>query len=194
MNATAASLLGLLEQYGELTGADLVRVAQQRIGEFWSLTRSQVYRELTALAADGHIASGPTGPRESRPYRLTERGRAAFRDWLGKELPVETIRIPLLLAVAFGASLPPGRLAKLLDEAEERHRARLEHYRAVDQDLRARGVDPHTRATLSFGLHHEEAVLRWLADLPPAVRRGRRARRSSARNDGAQVETRDAPP
>ncbi|MGI8681209.1 MAG: PadR family transcriptional regulator [Mycobacteriales bacterium] len=171
MNATAASLLGLIGQCGELTGADLVRVAQQRVGDFWSLSRSQVYRELVALAADGLVTSGPTGPRESRPYRLTERGRAAFGDWLSQELPAETIRIPLLLAVAFGASLPPGRLARLLDEAEERHRARLAQYRATDEQLRASGVDPHTRATLSFGVHYEEAVLRWFADLPPAVRR-----------------------
>lgn len=180
MNATAASLLGLIEQSGELTGADLVRVAQQRIGEFWSLTRSQVYRELAVLAADGLVVSGPTGARESRPYRLTERGRAAFQAWLGQELPAETIRIPLLLAVAFGASLPPGRLAKLLDEAEAHHQARLADYRATDEQLRASGVDPHTRATLSFGVHYEEAVLRWFADLPPTVRR----RSSGARHPG----------
>ena len=171
----------MIEQCGELTGADLVRVAQQRIGEFWSLTRSQVYRELTALAADGLVAAGPPGPRESRPYRLTERGRAAFADWLGRELPAETIRIPLLLAVAFGPSLPPGRLARLLDGAEEQHRTRLEHYRVIDQQLQASGVDPHTRATLSFGVHYEEAVLRWFADLPPAVRR-REPRRPAAKS------------
>lgn len=176
MNATAASLLGLIEQCGEVTGADLVRVAQQRIGEFWSLTRSQVYRELATLAADGLVVAGPPGPRESRPYRLTESGRAAFHEWLRWELPAETIRIPLLLAVAFGASLPPGRLEKVLDKAEEQHRQRLEKYRAVDEELRTSGVDPHARATLSFGVHYEEAVLRWFADLPPAVRRPRRRR------------------
>lgn len=176
MNATAASLLGLIEASGELTGADLVRVAQQRIGEFWSLTRSQVYRELAALAAAGLVVAGPTGPRESRPYRLTESGRAAFDDWLGQELPAETIRIPLLLAVAFGPSLPPGRLRQLLDEAEAQHRRRLKQYRAIDEELRALKVDPHARATLSFGVHYEEAVLRWFADLPPVVRRGPRTR------------------
>lgn len=174
MNATAASLLGLIDQSGELTGADLVRVAQQRIGEFWSLTRSQVYRELAALATAGLVVAGPRGPRESRPYRLTESGRAAFHDWLRQELPAETIRIPILLAVAFGPSQPPGRLRQLLDEAETQHRVRLEHYRAISEELRARKVDPHTRATLSFGVHYEEAVLRWFADLPAAVRRGTR--------------------
>lgn len=173
MNATAASLLGLISQHGELTGADLVRVAEQRIGEFWSLTRSQVYRELAALHADGLVAPGPAGPRDATPYRLTEAGRTAFESWLAAELPRETIRIPLLLAVAFGGAMAPGRLARILDDAEQAHRARLAHYRALAAELRAAGVDPHARATLSFGLYYEEAVLRWFEDLPPAVRRPR---------------------
>ncbi len=183
MNATAASLLGLLEQSGPLTGAELVRVAQQRIGDFWSLTRSQVYRELAALAENGLVTAGPTGARESRPYRLTATGRKAFRGWLAEGLPEETIRIPLLLAVAFGAALPTGRLARLLDDAEAVHQQRLTDYGALDRHLREKGVDAHARATLSFGVHYERAVLRWLAELPPEVRhdspprppRGRRA-------------------
>jgi len=35
-----------------MTGWDLVAVAQQRIGNFWTLTQSQVYRELTAMARE----------------------------------------------------------------------------------------------------------------------------------------------
>ena len=184
MNPTAASLLGLLEQCGDLTGADLVRVAQHRIGDFWSLTRSQVYRELAALAEAGLVDAGPPGPRDARPYRLTDRGRVAFRAWLAEPLPNETIRIPLLLKVAFGSSLPPERLEALLDRAERDHRERLEHYRRIDGDLRAQGVDPHVRATLSFGMHYEEAVLRWFAELPAAVR-GRSRDENARRRRGA---------
>ncbi len=172
MNATAASLLGLLDQSGEVTGAELVRMAQQRIGEFWSLTRSQVYRELLSLEREGHVQPGPPGPREARPYRLTTQGRQAFLEWLTDDMPRETIRIPLLLAVAFGRSLPPGRLGGLLDEAEQTHLERLAAYRQLDDDAAAQ-VDEHIRATLSFGIHYEAAVLEWMRDLPPSVRRGR---------------------
>jgi hypothetical protein len=38
LNPTSASLLGLLEDYGELTGADLVRVAELRTSDYWNLT------------------------------------------------------------------------------------------------------------------------------------------------------------
>src|SRR5680860_1292176 len=71
MNPTAAALLGLLEDCGELTGGQLVRVADQRIGDYWSLTRSQVYRELATLAAQGDVVAGDPGPREAQPYRIS---------------------------------------------------------------------------------------------------------------------------
>ena len=52
LNPTAASLLGLLH-HGPMTGWELVSSAQTTIGLFWSLTRSQVYRELSAMTAAG---------------------------------------------------------------------------------------------------------------------------------------------
>jgi Transcriptional regulator PadR-like family len=60
-NATVGSLLGFLHD-GPQSGWDLVDTAQQAIGDFWSLTRSQVYRELTTMAADGLIEADEVGP------------------------------------------------------------------------------------------------------------------------------------
>jgi DNA-binding PadR family transcriptional regulator len=170
MNATAASLLGLLDVCGgELTGGELVRIAQQRIGEFWTLTRSQVYRELAALEEAGYVERGPLGARESRPYRVTEVGRKVYRSWLTEQLPGDTIRIPLLLAVAFGSVLPRERVQALLRDSLAEHQHRLTQYRQLDADLEQLGVDVWTRATLSFGMHYEEAVIRWFETLPPEV-------------------------
>ncbi len=172
MNSTSASLLGLLDTCGgELTGGELVRVAQQRVGQFWSLTRSQVYRELTVLEREGLVQPGTPGPRESRPVRITEAGRAAYRTWLTKHLPSDTIRIPILLAVAFGSSLEPAALAQVLTRSQAEHQARLQEYRQLDAELaQSEGGEAWARATLSFGIHYEEAVLRWFATLPAEVR------------------------
>lgn len=172
LNPTSASLLGLLVDTGETTGADLLRVAQLRIGDFWNLTRSQVYRELSALADRGYVRAGPPGPRESRPYRVTAKGEDAFRAWLADTDPSNQVRLGLLVMVAFGRYLAPGRLQKLLDEFEDEHRRRLDGYRVLDQHLAAQDADPYVRATLSFGMHYEAAVLSWLDDLPAAVRDG----------------------
>lgn len=172
LNPTAAALLGLLEDCGRLTGADLVREAQVRIGSYWNVTRSQVYRELATLEAGGLISRGPLGPRDARPYVITGDGRSAFRTWLQTSEPSQTVRLGLLLFIAFGRHLPPERLAALLAEHETRHREQLDQYRELDAQLEAENADPFIRATLSFGLHYEQAVLRWFASLPPAVRGG----------------------
>ena len=172
LNPTSASLLGLLEDAGETTGADLLRVAQLRIGDFWNLTRSQVYRELAALAAAGYVRAGAPGPRDARPYRITAAGSAALRRWLATEEPSNQVRIGLLVLMAFGRYLPHGRLVQLLKEHEEASRRRLAGYEVLEQHLGAQEADPYVRATLSFGLHYERAVLAWLADLPEEVRGG----------------------
>ena len=109
LNATAASLLGFLHE-GPMTGWDLVATAQRRIGDFWSLTQSQVYRELSAMAAAGLVEAGERGARDRRPYAITDAGRKAFAEWIDREPGPELIRFPLLLTVMFGRHVAPGRL------------------------------------------------------------------------------------
>jgi DNA-binding PadR family transcriptional regulator len=165
LNPTAASLLGLLHE-GPMTGWDLVATAQTAIGDFWSLTRSQVYRELAVMTEAGLLEAGERGRRDARPYTLTEAGRAAFAAWLERGPGAETIRFPLLLTVLFGRYLPPGRLARILDEHRATHAARATHY---DQVRTAAGdnADSYAMAVLDFGRHYERAVLDWFAALPP---------------------------
>lgn len=154
-----------------MTGGELVRAAKLMIGDYWTITRSQVYRELGVLADQGLLAAGLPGLREARPFRLTEAGEAAFLAWLDREPGEDTVRLPILLSVLFGGALPDGRLAEILDGYEARHRERLDRYRALEAELASAKVDLHSRATLSFGVFYEEAVLRWLENLPPALRR-----------------------
>ena len=52
LNATAASILGLLT-LKPMSGWDLYGTFEETIGQFWSVSRSQVYRELRTLAAAG---------------------------------------------------------------------------------------------------------------------------------------------
>src|SRR5690606_16512211 len=84
LNSTAASLLGFLHE-GPMSGWDLVTLAQDRIGDFWTITQSQVYRELATMAASGLVEKGETGARDRTPYRLTDAGRAAFLEWVVRD-------------------------------------------------------------------------------------------------------------
>jgi DNA-binding PadR family transcriptional regulator len=161
LNATAASLLGFLHE-GPMTGWDLVAVAQDRIGDFWSLTQSQVYRELTAMAADGLVEVGERGPRDRKPYAITDAGRAAFAEWVARAPGPDAIRMPLLLTIMFGRHVPPDRLPGFVAEHRAVHAARLAGYHRQ----KAEGVpDGYADAVLDFGIAYESAVLAWFDGL-----------------------------
>jgi DNA-binding PadR family transcriptional regulator len=169
LNATAASLLGFLHE-GPLTGWDLVATAQQRIGDFWSLTQSQVYRELASMAADGLIEAGERGPRDRRPYLITEAGRAAFAHWLGRTPDDETIRFPLLLTVVFGRHLPADRLAEIVAHHRKLHADRLAEYQRAKEQVGDGPVDAYRLAPLEFGIRYESAAVAWFDDLPEEIK------------------------
>lgn len=167
LNPTAASLLGFLH-HGPMTGWDLSQTAMTVIGGFWSLTRSQVYRELQRMAVDGLVEAGEPGTRDARPYALTDAGRAAFADWSARPPQEETIRFPLLLGVAFGGHQDPATLRAHLAAHRVIHERRLAQYEANQAAAAAVGdtADPYAAATLAFGLRYEQAVLDWFDELP----------------------------
>ena len=163
LNSTAASLLGFLHG-GEASGYELAGLAQLVIGDFWTVTRSQVYRELAAMAGRGLVEMGQIGPRSRRPYRITEAGRAAFAEWVHQPPGLEQIRYPLLLTMSFGAWLGPRRLLEFVEEHRRVHEERLARYLAMQADD-GQG-DPYQRATLAFGIRYEQAVLAWMDEVP----------------------------
>jgi len=166
INPTAASLLGFLHD-GPQTGWDLVRRAETTIGPFWSLTRSQVYRELAAMTERGLVEPGPTGRRDSRPYALTPEGRDAFARWAAQGPGEATMRLPFLLFVSLGRHLPAGRLAEVVREQRAHQAALLAGYLAAREHLA--GEDPHLLAVLEYGIAVARATLRWIDHLPPGL-------------------------
>lgn len=170
INATAASLLGFLHDAPK-TGWDLAATAQQVIGDFWSLTPSQVYRELTAMAAAGLVRAGPPGQRGSVRYDLTAAGREAFAQWIRTPPGPDHIRSPLLLTVEFGRHLPPDVLADFVRDRRTAHAGKLAGYERLHSDAKAAGnADPYAMATLEFGIAYERAALTWFDELSPVIR------------------------
>jgi DNA-binding PadR family transcriptional regulator len=168
LNATAGSLLGFLHD-GPLSGYELAATAQRTIGDFWSLTQSQVYRELAWMAEAGLVEAGERGTRDRRPYAITDAGRAAFDEWVARPPGPESIRHPLLLAVRFGRYVPPERLASFIRQHRDAHAEKLRTYELEAAAMDAAPpsyIDPFQRATLSFGIAYERAVLDWVARLP----------------------------
>jgi DNA-binding PadR family transcriptional regulator len=158
LNATAASLLGLLHR-GSMTGWDLARQAETLIGDFWNVSPSQIYRELRTLEEAGLVAAGPAGSREKKPFTITDKGRDAFTVWIGREPGPDVIRSPLLLMVFFASHLDDVHRKRFMAIQRLRHEQTLYEYRKVVETLG--DEEPDLANVVQFGIFHEEAFLRW---------------------------------
>ncbi len=195
LNATAATLLGFLHR-GPMTGWDLAHMAEMVIGDFWNVSRSQVYRELRTLEELKLVEASPIGPRgsnaatgsggpnaaspapsrEKKPYAITDEGRAAFSTFIQREPGSDLHRSPLLLMVFFGSHLDPVRKERFLAIHRLRHEQALDEYRRIQAVLDPDEID--LANVLQYAIFHEEAVLRWFEWMarasggPEAVSRG----------------------
>lgn len=77
LNPSQALMLAILHS-GSVTGADIVRVAESM--DFWTFSRSQVYREVQHLRRIGAITSSEVNGR-SALLILTKHGRELYAQW-----------------------------------------------------------------------------------------------------------------
>jgi DNA-binding PadR family transcriptional regulator len=171
INETAASMLGFLT-LGPMTGWDLNELARMSVGNFWNVTRSQVYRELKALEEADLVRGEDVGERSKRRYEITATGRRAFADWLRTPAGPAVTRDPFLVRVFFGDALQPDEFDALVSDARQRKVALLERYRSVLAD--AESLSPFAAATARYGIAVEEAILAWFDAEPWRTRRKRR--------------------
>lgn len=167
VSVTAGALLGLLNERS-MTGWELVEEAWSRVGNFWTIQRSQAYRELAQLERRGFAEALPAEGRGRRRYRITDSGRQAYLDWLERSPGEENVRVPFLLTVAFADDVPEERFHELLDDQRRRHEDRLTRYEAWREELASDTSDRGRGrlATLALGIHYERAALAWLDELP----------------------------
>lgn len=130
LNATAAALLGLLHE-GPATGGELVAAAAERFGAFFSVTRSQVYRELPALTDAGLLRLGKQGPRSSQQYVITAAGKKEFKSWLTTEPGPDHLRSPLILRLVHADRLTTRQRQNLIEVARAEAAERLRLARAA---------------------------------------------------------------
>jgi DNA-binding PadR family transcriptional regulator len=161
INATAAALLGLLHS-GPMTGGQLVAAATERFGTFFSVTRSQVYRELPTLADAGLLRLGDQGPRASQEYVLTTDGKRAFTTWLACGGGSDSLRSPLVLRLLHAGKLPAGQRAELVRTGREAFRSRLASARTAARVE----SDPYRRAVADFAVAHNRAMVKLLDAIP----------------------------
>lgn len=139
--------------------------AERRLAPYWSMTRSQVYRELPALADQGLVRLGKPGPRSSQPYAITAAGKRTFSRWLTEAPGRDTIRNPVALRIAFGEQHSGNQLKNLVTVANEYHSEALSAAREQAKDAKKAG-DAYSAAALEFAVAYHKAALSWLKTAP----------------------------
>ena len=166
LNATSAVILGLLHD-GAATGGDIVAAAGRLLGAQHGVTRSQVFRELPLLLADGLIQAdtGVPGPRASQSYLITSAGRAAFSEWAVAPSGPDTVRSGVVLRLGFAAHLWPKQRKAIVAAALTAHELALAEREQLATDLRAEG-DVYAAVAADFAVAYERAFLAWLRSAP----------------------------
>ena len=168
-----------------MSGYDIRKEAATSIGHFWSESYGQIYPALRELAALGLARQRPdVGARHARRivYEITPHGREALRRWLAQPPRSEPVRSELLLKLFFGDERSIDTHLQWIRELLERSTERRRHYAALRRQLMHENADHPSLefwlATLSFGEHHAEALVRWC----------RSARRALETKRGSRLE------
>ena len=162
---------------------DIVRMMRQG-RMYWSAAESHYYAEPKRLARLGYLTARkePGRTRERTVYELTDRGRAAIRQWLAAPATLPRIQheavVKLLAADLGNDEVVLGSLAALREELADAA-ARLDVAEAVAQTLPHR--ERYLRLVHSLGRRLLAAHAEWLDEVEAELGRGgRRARRPVA--------------
>lgn len=160
LNATQAAMLGLLHD-GPMTGGEINVLAQKWLAPYWTVTRSQVYRELPTMEAQGYISSGKAGSRNSVPFRITAVGKRTFQTWLRSAPANDLLRNEAVLRVAFGQLHRGNDLADMLEKIRNVHEQAVAEIADLVHEATSEGMEYDTQA-LRFAIMYHQMIIGWL--------------------------------
>lgn len=160
INDTAAVFLGLLHQE-PMIGSRLIEVAEKWIAPYFSITRSQVYRDLLKMEEAGLVRESGKGPRSSVKYSITAAGKRAFQAWANQPISLDSVRNSLAVRVAFSGLVEPKTIQDQIEELRKQHvQASLAIMQTI-KEAKANGLDGDAKA-LDFALEYHQMAMRWL--------------------------------
>lgn len=178
--ALARIILGLLA-LAPMTGYDLKRHFDSSVRHFWWADKSQIYRTLSTLVADGlaevETVAGRGAP-DRQEHHITEAGRAALAEWLVSPQEPRAARHPFLARLFFAGDLDDDQLGTLLAERRAAVAAQLAEYERLRPEVLAEAADDRAAddragtlrlATLEHGIAHARTELTWLDDTERAL-------------------------
>ncbi|MGN6110506.1 MAG: PadR family transcriptional regulator [Kofleriaceae bacterium] len=177
-----AAILGFL-RLEPTSGYVLRQRFEGSVGSFWSVTQSQIYRELHALTDEGKVEvqrEVGDGKPDRKIYRLTETGEAELEAWLCAPVEPLQLRHPLLLKFVFAAEVEPKVLDQVLAAYEQTLEATRKEYAArasapeIFSLARSKREALLWKLSVDHGVEWVDMELRW-------IRRARRELDGSSR-------------
>jgi PadR family transcriptional regulator AphA len=164
-----AAILGFV-RLEPTSGYTLRQRFESSVGSFWSVTQSQIYRELHALERDGKVRvrrEPGDGKPDRKVYALTSAGEEELEAWLRAPVEPMQLRHPLLLKFVFAARMAPSKLDQVLSGYEEALLATRADYasRVSSKEIfslaRSKREATLWRLSIEHGLAWVETELKW---------------------------------
>lgn len=168
-----------------MSGYTLRKRFEGSVGSFWSVTQSQIYRELHGLEKDGMVVSQREpgeGKPDSRVYSLSLQGKTELDAWLREPVEPVQLRHPLLLKFVFASELKPDVLDDVMAQYGESIAATHAEYAArltmkeIFSLARSKREATLWRLSIEHGLAWCEAELAWVEKARQVLRPKRAAK------------------
>jgi PadR family transcriptional regulator AphA len=156
LTANSYALLALLDQLGEATSYEIKAAIEKSIANFWPVPHTTAYEEPARLAEGGYLAARQeAGGRRRKVYSITERGRAALREWAAEPTAAPPqLRDEHLLKAFAGAPPQP-----LLDQRVGWHREKLAELQGYLAEVSgAEGWQGSERALIAGVAYHRKML------------------------------------
>jgi PadR family transcriptional regulator AphA len=180
-----AAILGFL-RLEPTSGYTLRQRFEGSVSSFWSVTQSQIYRELHVLEREGKVRARRE-PGEGRPdrkiYTLTSEGEAELEAWLREPLEPIQLRHPLLLKFVFAADVEPEALDEVLASYEQGLKATRAEYegRASSPQIFSLARNKREAVLWSLSIEHGlawvDSELEWLKQARKKLSRNHRGKK-----------------
>jgi PadR family transcriptional regulator, regulatory protein AphA len=171
---TEGAVLGLIA-FGERSGYDLARLAENSVAHLWTPSQSQIYKTLPRLVAWG-LARRTEIEQHGRPdkslYKITADGRKTLRRWLDEiEEEPAAGRVVFALKLFFCEFASRGTAQAQLAAYRLFLTRRLERYEAL-RDGPRRFDSVYPAHVLQHGITRVRATLVWIEETAAAIESG----------------------
>ncbi len=161
---TSYAILGLLTRQ-PMSRYDLAQFVQRTIAHFWTIAKSQVYRELDRLEKLGYVRGTEVHQKslpDKRVYRLTAAGEGALDAWLQEPDAERThFRSAYLVKVFFANRMPSQTYVQLLRRYRDGNQLWRREIDLILAQLAGVPDATYMRATALLGSKIAEVMVAW---------------------------------